>query len=345
MQLSIYTEGKEWIKSVPMPPLSTVSVSINDIVDRQQSDDKDRTLPEDAVQGLTTWFTPSTPKIFGMLVQSNSANGLVRPYACAETYAVCSVNNAPLALAVGASDTTSADASFCGTNGDCGCVESCGSGSGSLKSYFWSVADNSGVVSLTSSPTMSYGTYKGNKEGYTYSAVTVTDNIGCQDSGTGPIEVFTCPATILLGTTYTPTLSANDPPYKTGVGLLATMMASAGHDGAQISESITNGANGCPFQLVCQGGRPFTVGPPNAADAYGLQLPNVDNAFYDQHVGLGYTDILNGTGVNSCNTTCNQTYFCGGAPIGKFTIKYTFTHGTLNGQGVTNVTATKTATN
>ncbi|MDQ2844009.1 MAG: hypothetical protein M3Y72_23815 [Acidobacteriota bacterium] len=328
-----------------MAPLSTQPVSINDIVGGQQPDDTGRTLPHGALHGLATWLTLSTPKIFGMLVQSDPINGLIRPYACSETYAVCSVANDPLTLSVGTSDNTYANLSACGTNGDCSCVESCGSGSASASSYDWYLADNSGVVSLTSNPVDSYGQYRGDKLGNTYPAVNVIDNLGCGGSGTGPINVTSCPATLLVGTTYTPTLANNDPPYRTGVGLIATMMASAGHDGAQISEAITNGSNSCPIQANCGGGEPFTVGPPNATQMYGIQFPNVDNAFYDQHVILNGSDILGGTGVTSCSVTCNQTYSCGGVAIGKFAIKYNLNHGTLNGQGVTNVSAVKTATN
>jgi hypothetical protein len=43
--------------------------------------------------------------------------------------------------------------------------------------------------------------------------------------------------------------------------------------------------------------------------------------------------------------TCNQTYSCNGAAIGNFTILFGLSHGTLNGQGITNVPVTKTASN
>jgi hypothetical protein len=200
------------------------------------------------------------------------------------------------------------------------------------------VGDNSGVVVLTSNPAASYGTYQGKKLGSTYSAVNVTDNMGCGTSGTGTITVVSCPTSLSVGTTYTPTLAKN-PSYKTGVGLIATMNAGTGHDGAQISEVVTNGSNGCPFSSACKGGAAFTVGPPNLATLYNVTVPNVDNAFYDQHISVSASDVLAGTGVTSCSGTCNQTYYCNGTAIGKFTILFQYTHG----QGVTNVNVTKTA--
>ncbi len=65
------------------------------------------------------------------------------------------------------------------------------------------------------------------------------------------------------------------------------------------------------------------------------------NSFYDSHRLLSNTDLLGLTNVSTCAAIATQIYSCNGQAIGSFTLTNTYVHGTLSGQAVTNVVATK----
>lgn len=89
IQLSIHTGVAIWSKKLSIPALATVPVSVNDIISKQQRDDKGRTLPLNSSDGIVTWVNLTSPRIFGKLVQRDEANGLVRTFACGDiTYAM-----------------------------------------------------------------------------------------------------------------------------------------------------------------------------------------------------------------------------------------------------------------
>src|SRR5207244_1357922 len=117
---------------------------------------------------------------------------------------------------------------------------------------------------------------------------------------------------------------------------------------AIIWEEITLSTNDCPNNInansACSGGQSFTVGPPQPSGvAYGINIPPASiDEFIDFHTFVWPTDLLRGTGRDSCVITCSQTYSACTKPIGKFEIKRTLTHGTINGTAVTFVETTKT---
>jgi hypothetical protein len=185
--LSAHADGKTWTKRVPVPPLATVSVRLNDIIDKQEPDDKGTTLPRTSTRGLVTWFTLTNPKVFGQLIQADVVGGVVRPFACAQSQAVCGAQVQNLSLTAGQTGDTNALALICGSNlGDCGCVEQCGA-SGNATFSGW-VSEDTSIASLVSSSTSS-ATFQGNTAGTTFSDVTVTDNNLCSSSGGGSISV------------------------------------------------------------------------------------------------------------------------------------------------------------
>jgi len=52
-------------------------------------------------------------------------------------------------------------------------------------------------------------------------------------------------------------------------------------------------------------------------------------------------DRLTQAGLGGCAATCSQTYYCGGLPLGSFSINYAFTKGSISGQSVTITGVTK----
>ncbi|HXE05669.1 MAG TPA: hypothetical protein VN579_06760 [Bryobacteraceae bacterium] len=189
VKVSVYTGGKTWMKYFDVEPLSTVTVRIDDIVRKQQPDDHGNTLPPDATSGMVGWVTLANPKVLGLLAQRDSISGIVRPFACAETYAVCAIGVPDVNIAIDSfTGDLSPNVSTCGTNNDCNCVESCLNGGGNLSSYDWS-SGNSSIASLTSNPSYSFGDYEGMGPGSTVSAVTAVDNLMCQVQGGGQLTV------------------------------------------------------------------------------------------------------------------------------------------------------------
>jgi len=204
--LSIYSDNKAWTKPFSVPPLATVPVRLDDIIAKQQPDDKGKTLSRTSTRGLVTWFTLVNTKIFGQLVQADTVNGVVRPFACASGTAVCGATIDDLTVTVGQQGSTNAWAESCGTNGDCSCVDWCGPGGNGTFSG-WSVYDSS-IAGLVSSYSSS-ATYQGKSPGNTYSGVSVTDGNFCGGSGGGNIYVkpsitVTCTPTDLALGPYPP---------------------------------------------------------------------------------------------------------------------------------------------
>lgn len=184
---TVTADGKTWSKQVTVPPLTTVPVNINDIVVKQQPDDKGATLSPTSSHGLVTWVTLANPKIFGMLAQADGTSGTLRPFACAACSAVCGANLTSLTELLGDTGETSATSLACGTNCDCTCVEQCGGSSASISTWDWS-SQNPSIASLTSGG-IGVGDYLGNAGGSTFSNLTLTDNNFCSSSGGGPINV------------------------------------------------------------------------------------------------------------------------------------------------------------
>lgn len=131
---------------------------------------------------------------------------------------------------------------------------------------------------------------------------------------------------------------------------MSVVPAQADFSGVQLTESVRPiaGSNTCPasiqeytdFPTVEPSGSSFVVGA-NVLRWEGQRYDSVYNSFYDSHRVEANFDVLGAAGVNQCTAQASQVYYCQGQPIANFILTNAYTHGTLDGQGVTNVTTTK----
>jgi Domain of unknown function (DUF4157) len=146
--------------------------------------------------------------------------------------------------------------------------------------------------------------------------------------------------------------------YRTGWGSIARMevLDPDGRDWAdtQIHEQVKQVKNTCGARArkVCSnesgddgsGGSTFKVGAPGQFLGKASQ-PAVKNGFYDLHIfSLKNVSILHELDKAECEIQCQQTYSCGGKPIGPtFDISYALAKDTAAGYDVTRVVVHKVA--
>jgi hypothetical protein len=161
-----------------------------------------------------------------------------------------------------------------------------------------------------------------------------------------------CPTGITVANVVTKALPDFDhPSWLTGVGILTLMTVTgpaSDYTGAILTETVAPVSNSCPANIQA-----YTSFPPINAAAHsdffvgataeweGQAHASAANSFYDSHKLILNVDILGLTNVGSCKATAKQTYTCNGQPIGTFTLTNNYSHGTLSGQSVTNVSVTK----
>jgi hypothetical protein len=304
--------------------------------------------------GIVTWLSLEGNNIFGRVVQISANQAWSRNFSCPVEYIACAATVFPSSttLSVGTSAPLYGYANICPSSGQCTCdgSGSCTYTTQQVSTNVWSV-DNSAIASFSGSVYNQSATIVGNQAGQTNVQLNVQDDsdYACFGSTTmaygnpGALTVTVCPSTILYTQSVTPSLSSNDPPYLTGMGIVAVMTGSAGSAGAQISEAVSLQSSTCGpnYQIDCGGSPAVAIASGGPVPFQGTVLPGVTDGFYDVHEAVNTIDVLGTLGLNSCTFTCIQTYSCQGAPLGKFSIQYNLNHG----NGVTNVTATKTATN
>ncbi len=193
--MSVYSGGAPWIKRVKVDALSSVSVDINEIVGMQLKDDKGRLLPPDASQGLVSWYALSEPKIFGALVQTDTLNDVIKPFACYQTEIACGMTLDNASVGVGSSVTEYPFPLSCtGIYGRCGadsCIggaANCSEGSPTLDDFSWTIT-NTGIATLSSPGDADYATLSGVSPGSTRYHVSAKDSTGCQVNGLGLVSV------------------------------------------------------------------------------------------------------------------------------------------------------------
>jgi len=176
-----------------------------------------------------------------------------------------------------------------------------------------------------------------------------------QGTGKGTINVVACPTTVSITSQTPAVLSATLPDnfsagILTGVGMIATLTLGPGspasYNGASVSENFTDGPpGGCPSPItpasMCVGNSQFKAGPGSVATYYGNTSPSTGNGqFLDKHGTITFADVLSAKAPDySCKQTCTQTYSACGKQIGSFTITFTFTHSSIDGTPVTQVSA------
>jgi hypothetical protein len=165
-----------------------------------------------------------------------------------------------------------------------------------------------------------------------------------------PVTVQKCPSTLTHASSLAQPLSPYVPTLLSGVGIIATMQvgpSATNWNNTQILESVTQVSNTCPtsFPVQCSGSTTFIVGENdddnNSVD--GASTPATQNQFYDNHTTTSASNLLVAGGKDSCSSSCQQTYWCGGQQIGPtFTITRSYTKGTVGPTAVTNIGVSKT---
>ena len=189
IQLTIFAGKSTWTKKLSLPPLATTTLSLKDIVQKQQSDDKGQKLPVTSSRGLVTWSSLTNPRIFGKLVQTDEISGLQRAYACGSITSACGVQlqQADPMLPSQQTEADLIEILACTGCSPCSCNDGCGSESSGGQPY-WS-SQNPSIASLTSGPDWGYGAFQGNSVGQTWANVSVTDSNDCEAFGSTQLDV------------------------------------------------------------------------------------------------------------------------------------------------------------
>ena len=188
--LLVHSGQTVWTKQLSIPPLATISISLNQIVSQQEPDGNGQKLPPDGREGIVTWYTLKQPRIFGKLVQYDHVSGISRTYACGYGEIVCGVEVPDTYIVAGQQETIYYDLDSCQSPSDhyeCNCFDEDGCERGGVRPQrmVWS-SDDSNIAS----PADQWGTWQGNSVGDTYANVTAWDYNGCSGDGWGSVHVI-----------------------------------------------------------------------------------------------------------------------------------------------------------
>ncbi len=190
IQLTIYAGQSSWTKRLSLPPLATMVLSLNDIIKKQQLDDKGRKIPVSSSDGIVTWTTLAKPRIFGKLVQTDEINRVARVYACGSITSICNLllqDADPNPTLVGQQTYVAIDTvQACTGCSPCECNDGCGSDSGG-GTFYWS-SQNDGIASVANSSGY-WANYQGNSAGQTWASADGSDSNGCGASESSSITV------------------------------------------------------------------------------------------------------------------------------------------------------------
>ena len=341
VQLTIHAGANTWTKQISLPASTTMSVSLNDIIQQQQPDDKGKKLPQDSSQGIVTWSTLAKPRIFGKLVQSDEISGISRTYACGSITSICAVvlqSPNPNPVLIGQQTEVDVN-SVLGCTGDspCSCNDGCGSAGSGGSSSWWS--DDSNVANLVNSSTF-WANYQGNSPGQTFADVSATDGNGCTGSGSVSMSVASCTAPTSETTTFSQ-WADNDPLFNNSPAIaewIQVLQPAGAYTGGTVKESDYSPAtDGCWFD-----GSPY-------APTYGVAGSSwpVGNVGQWGPDGVGYLDYAEFAYYQTtraqrglalpCNVTLFQrlAYLCPGASGAGSAYDDTVLQVTVSGTGLT----------
>lgn len=232
----------------------------------------------------------------------------------------------------------------------------CG-GEDDVSTYFWYnwTTANHSIATVDSEGTHS-GVATGSTTSSTWGVIASYAPRSCpvirQDPAPGGDNVHPCPTSVSVDLITPKSLPDYDhPTWLTGVGVLARMKVgptTIDHTNSVLLETVTPTSDSCPSNIqqyttfptiTLANGSPFVVG--STATWEGNNYQSILNDFYDSHRQLVSINVLGLTSVQSCVAKATQTYYCNGSPVGTFTLTNTYSKGTYNGQGVTNVSTTK----
>jgi len=347
--VEVISGSSTWQKRMTLKPFETFALSINDLIQNKFPDERGNTLASGLVVGEVQWTMSQDRTMTGRLLLSNKTVGMARNFSCNTWSVLCGALISPgsASITAGSQALFSLNYSSCLAYniGDCS-----GSPGGGAISPFYDWNWSGGLTASCG------GSYSCSVTGNSVGSQSVTGTVStsyCRIPRTASVTVKACPSSVAVDQIVTKALPDYDhPSYLTGVGILARMKVTppSGTDsnGAVLVETVTPTSNSCPssirsytdFPTITQANNSkFTVG--SSASWEGNNYASITNDFYDSHKLLVNIDVLGGTGVNQCSAHATQTYLCNGSTIGTFTLTNKYSHGTLNGKSVTNVSTTK----
>ena len=169
-----------------------------------------------------------------------------------------------------------------------------------------------------------------------------------------PPAASACPSSTRVDDTTDITQAGLQAGFRSAYGIIARMRVlpeATTWDGKQITEAVSQKSSTCPAGLTvpgpCAGDSTFTVGAASGGSNVIPVQPAMRNRFYDFHttrsrtISFLHDPTRNPTGMNSCESVCQQLYSCNGLPVGMHTITRRFIKSTFNGQPVTIINVTK----
>jgi hypothetical protein len=350
VNLKISNRVNIWASRISLKPHQTTRISPATVAVEQQLDDSMAPFNLGLGEGEISWYTNRSGTVTGRLQHVDTHSRLISSFQCAGYVVFCGIG--PI---TGPSQVDLKEAVTYTSGAPMSCVNNqapnqCyGVGNGSYNPQFdW--YNPGGELSL--GPNGGYSiNATGASVGSGYIAEIASDWSGmCAFTQTLDISVSNCPTSVSVGTITQEPLSATYTTKgdRTGLGIVSAMKVSGygtyDWTSPQLTETVNLASNSCPssgWPTPCPGGGTFTMDV--LSTAYdGQAFPAVVNQFYDQHLAHSNVSLLNYSGIQSCTTVCSQTYSCAGRQLnGRFTITYSYTRGTLNGQPVTNVQVTK----
>lgn len=157
-----------------------------------------------------------------------------------------------------------------------------------------------------------------------------------------PTAATPCPSSVDLGQlqhfNHSNLSPANQLNYKTYLGVVSQMNVGPGpdHSGHCMKERLRTVSNNCPDQVYLRGGRrrqPCTGNKCLDINRYGSSgdgktrsmVNDGPTSFVDLHRTSYRDSLLEGTGINSCQVVCEQTYGCDRGPSTPDTFRITRT--------------------
>ena len=81
-----------WLNSYKLNSMETRAISINDVIARQEKDEKGRVLPKNLVRGQAGWVSPGSTEVSGRILLSDPLLALARNFSCGSCDFLCGTN-------------------------------------------------------------------------------------------------------------------------------------------------------------------------------------------------------------------------------------------------------------
>lgn len=213
--ITITSGAIRWTHEFMLPALETREISLNDLEKSKIKDDKGRTLPVSAKEGVINWMSPDQGAVTGRLMVTSSTAAMARNFSCGEIVVLCHINFITYASTIvqGLTDSMyDATPIFCTTTSPLQCSGG-GGGEGSA-GFYWTVGATN-IITLNSSTESSSASpvLKGISGGTGTAHVSVSAG-ACTQSGQGdpivqePTYFFSPSAVNVQGDCYSPSVGS-----------------------------------------------------------------------------------------------------------------------------------------